>query len=369
MTKLWHTERRFDIAKAALWLAVLSLPGPGYSAPMPSSNSVSTVMVKDFHVSDMPRRTALAKLLKLTGKNFAVSQDIIGSVTLDIESPISLTMAVKAVMAGTDQAWEFDIHDGMVVVSAQPETAAVKRRKLLAQPPIGYERNSRLYKLPIDHSDAKALLERLEPGGDAAGLGVPPYLQMTALEADNTLLVKATPEDFQRVREIVKDVDVVVRQAQLQVKQVAFTDAQMEAHGLHSLTLGATPKLGDTKKLTDLLIAGKLAVTAAPSMTVSNGATAFTMIPSGQDQPPLKVTLTTTIHANDTLRIHIIVSRKDSEGETKQFETTLTVASGATLFAGMAPEPALSNGERHLIFVSGQVMPDPEDAEQANVVP
>lgn len=363
---------RLQLGTLSLFAMIFSgLPAFG-APPMQAKPSVPkrpAGTITNVHFTDTPRRVVLAKILKATGSNYAVSQDLEGNVTLDIDSPVSLDTAIKAIMAGTDQEWSFETHASMYVVSAQPETAAVKRRKLLAQPPIGYERNSRLYKLPVDHSDAKALLERLEPGGDAAGLGVPPYLQMTALEADNSLLVKATPEDFQRVREIVKDVDVVVRQAQLQVKQVAFTDAQMDAHGLHSLTLGAIPKLGDTKKLTDLLIAGKLAVTAAPSMTVSNGSTAFTMIPSGQDQPPLKVTLTTTIHANDTLRIHIIVSRKDSEGETKQFETTLTVASGATLFAGMAPEPALSNGERHLIFVSGQVMPDPEDAEQANVVP
>ena len=74
--------------------------------------------------------------------------------------------------------------------------------------------------------------------GGAGGIGGQQQLpegvdEIIALQADNSLLVKATPEAFQKMREIIKYIDVAPRQVQIRVEFVRADVNDVDAFGIN----------------------------------------------------------------------------------------------------------------------------------------
>lgn len=75
------------------------------------------------------------------------------------------------------------------------------------------------------------------PGGGGQGQGqqqLPEGVErIYALQADNSLLVEATPDGFNRIRDIVKNLDIAPRQVQIKVEFVTASIADVDSFGLN----------------------------------------------------------------------------------------------------------------------------------------
>lgn len=71
-------------------------------------------------------------------------------------------------------------------------------------------------------------------GAGAAGNGLPDGVQkIYALQSDNSLLVLATPDGFQRVKEIVKNLDIEPKQVEIRVQFVTTSVSDADALGIN----------------------------------------------------------------------------------------------------------------------------------------
>jgi len=125
----------------------------------------------------------------------------------------------------------FDNHPGIVLMSGDPVAPSV---------PGGNGSRGPAQANRYDTSDGSSQAQQFPGGGGGiGGIGggnqqLPEGVdEMLALQADNSLLLHATPEAFQRIREIIKDIDVAPRQVQIRVEFVRADVNDVDQFGIN----------------------------------------------------------------------------------------------------------------------------------------
>jgi len=252
---------------------------------------------------------------------------------------------------------------------AKITTMTVPANSMMAQPlpPVtaDYLAHARQYKMPVDYISAAAMAERLN-GDEIRQTGqFSSQARIVVSKADNMLVVYASPEDFQRLRDIIKIIDVPVRQAQIRVTLVDVSEANLKAWGLSSHSLGGDPNSKEIDMLTKAMKEGKLPDERSIMLTANN----TEEVTSNTDDPEaagLVVAATATITSSNAVSTHLVGYLPVHGEQTEAFSYNTLLLSGETSLVAVQPKGA---SKCRLIFVGATILADAqqrrEDAARA----
>jgi hypothetical protein len=335
-----------------------------------SANSTSTTMDHsqstrklslDLQNADV--RDALRDLFKTVGANYTIDQDVTGTVTVNLKDSDIVT-ALQSIVRATSQPLQYSMTNGVFHVTV---------RKPIEASPGSYtagNADARLFKLPLKHARASDLVSRVHEAA-ADGL-VPAGVSAEAVDADNTLLVRGTPEDFVHVRAFVENLDVAPKEVCVSVKVVTASPSALAQIGLSADSLDGTLSRKDTESLVNALANGKLPAPYIPTCRTYSGMTASVSynapvsnaFGTGFVTVGSKVTVTPIVNDDNSISLRSSVESSEtpdaqaggpSTSETAQ--TSSRVASGDTVLLGGVREHAAGVDVVRLVFATA-TLPD-----------
>jgi len=342
------------------------------TTPKPTPVSDATVQVTraatggpliSISCNNAPIRSAIAKLFQAAGTGYSLSNNVSGNVTLNVRS-LPTDAVLRVILRSSEQPLAYDIIDNVYYIKARTTSqigvSGTAGTSDSAAPYIAQARLSGInliqYKVLIDNMSCTAMADRLN-GDDIRRAGLLPLqLHIVAVKADNSLLITATPDDFAKVKDIIKNLDLPVQQAQIRVTFVDVAEADLRNIGLTLQSVSSDPRSKENASLVQALQQGKLPAGQTYMLTTANGVqSSVTMTPViGNYASELDVT--PSFGANGIITTHLEIAN-DSD-------YTEAVNSGETVLVAARSEPL---SRIHLIFLQATTLPlagDPKTATQ-----
>jgi type IV pilus assembly protein PilQ len=198
-------------------------------------DGVGNIFAIDLNVENVSIRTFTQMLSKVTGINFLVSDEVSGLVTAKLEgvdwpNALDSVLNLKGYAKHVDnQANIIRIHSQSVIVALesferQRKTDLHKTAALdVANKPMYTEIFKLFYSKP---ADVKAILENVLNAGKVAATGDmrSTTAQITIDARVNQIIVKATEEDVELIRKLIKKIDSRTKQVFIEAFVVEVTD-------------------------------------------------------------------------------------------------------------------------------------------------
>jgi type IV pilus assembly protein PilQ len=212
---------------------------------------------------DIPTRTLLALIAETGGKNIVVSDSVSGSVTLRLENvPWDQVLDIVLRLKGLDKR----THDNVIEVGPIAEIANREKAQLAARKEVQELAPLRSELLQINFakaSDIATLLRASGEGGEGGSSLLTSRGNITVYAGTNTLLIQDTAESITAVRELVSQIDVPVRQVQIEARIVAVSEdfsrdlgVRFGATGIEATGDGFISSTGNAIANEDILGAG-----------------------------------------------------------------------------------------------------------------
>jgi len=314
-----------------------------------------------------PIRTVLSRLFQAAGENYAVANDVDGNITFSVQSlPFDAILRVLFMGADYQLTWRIvanvyyiDRAQGSLAGSVfpPPDPKDSYPFKLLGNEDFS------LYKIMVENTSASEMLRRFTQARGLMAGTLPFHPRIVACNEDNSLLVCGTPEDFQRVKEVVKNLDLPVLQAQIRLTFVDVQETDLNSLGISLQSIGGDPASKDNVELVKAMKQEKLPAGQTLLVTANNDESCHVIAASKSSSDPaiMDIVLTPTIvSSNDsdspasTISTHLSVLH--------DFDFTAKVYSGETILLAARPEP---DSKCQLIFLGATIMSDAADRETA----
>jgi type IV pilus assembly protein PilQ len=168
---------------------------------------------------DIDVRAVLQLLADTSGQNIVVSDTVKGRVTLRLQNvPWDQAMDIVLRTKGLDMRKK----DNVILVAPQAEIAAREKAELTAQKDIQELAPLRTEFLQINYAKAADMAKLLKSSGSDSLLSARGSVSID--ERTNTLLVQDTAEQLDRIRTMVANLDIPVRQVLIETRIVIVSD-------------------------------------------------------------------------------------------------------------------------------------------------
>jgi type IV pilus assembly protein PilQ len=172
---------------------------------------------------DIPTRTLLALIGETGGKNIVISDSVSGSVTLRLENvPWDQVLDIVLRVKGLDKR----VHDNVILVGPTAELASREKAELAARKEVQELAPLRSELVQVNFAKASdiAALLRAGSGDDGGGSLLSSRGSLTVYGGTNALLIQDTAESISAVRDLVSQLDIPVRQVQIEARIVAVSE-------------------------------------------------------------------------------------------------------------------------------------------------
>ncbi len=225
-------------AAPAVPSGVLPAVAPSVSALAPKTYTGEKIAF-DFYKTDITNVIRIFQ--EVSGKNFAVDNDVSGRVTLKFDKPVPWDQAMALVlkMNRLGMTYEGDIIRIATLATLEKEEQA-RRKKLDAKQEAVKQEDLVTAFIPISYTTAADIATHITPlittsrADDGAGVTVDERL--------NTLIITDVPSVVKRAKEIVEKLDLVTPQVLIEARIVEATESfKREIGTTFSMGTGGTP--------------------------------------------------------------------------------------------------------------------------------
>ncbi len=215
---------------------------------------------------DIEVRSVLQLIADFTGLNIVVSDDVTGSLTLRLKN-VPWDQALDIIMKTKGLAMR---RQGNVLFIDKAENiAAREKRELQDQQAVEELAPLRTEIITLNYADAAEMAKLIKSGGGGAQSLLSKRGSVTLDRRTNTLLVQDTPRKLEEIRNLIKKLDVPVRQVMIESRIVTASEQFTRELGV-SFTAANTDQSDDQTITSDLKVdlpatnpAGSLGITLA----------------------------------------------------------------------------------------------------------
>jgi type IV pilus assembly protein PilQ len=174
---------------------------------------------------DIETRTLLQLIAETSGRNIIVSDSVGGSVTLRLNNvPWDQVLDIVLRTKGLDKR----IHDNVIMVGPTEELAAREKAELAARQEVQELAPLQIELVQVNFAKAQdiATLIRSTASGASAGTGslLSPRGEVSVYSGTNALLIRDTADSIAAIRNLVSQLDIPVRQVQIEARIVAVSE-------------------------------------------------------------------------------------------------------------------------------------------------
>lgn len=173
---------------------------------------------------DIDTRTLLALIAETSGRNIVVSDSVSGSVTLRLNNvPWDQVLDIVLRIKGLDKR----VHDNVILVGPTAELAAREREELAARQEVQELAPLRTEVVQVNFAKAQdiaTLLRSQATGGNTGSSLLSARGNISVYPGINALLIQDTAESITAIRDLVSQLDIPVRQVQIEARIVAVSD-------------------------------------------------------------------------------------------------------------------------------------------------
>lgn len=331
-----------------------------------------------FDFQYVPVDKALTEFFKVYHVNFEIDQNVHGSVNIQAGG-ISMLAALRALLHASVPQLTYDYTDGIyrvhirpadhVVVTPQSQllsldqdvasAALAKLSDIQAQANAGTVSNTdvdnarmaydlamgqvvkdqaamapddhQLYTLPIQNVVASDLLARLQAPGGLMPAGV----NISVNSANNSFVVRGTPEEFDKVKQVVQLTDVAPQHVWVAIKIVRATPDELRKLDVDPAGLQILVPDSDAKKLTAALSDGRLTLDVAPVIETASGVKAsLSEHFDGPTGTEVGVSVTPTLLNSGLISLTTVIDDKQPDGFMRSIGMSQEKRTGETSLLG-----------------------------------
>src|SRR5690606_36758192 len=175
---------------------------------------------------DIDSRTLLQQIAETSGRNIIVSDSVGGSVTLRLNNvPWDQVLDIVLRTKGLDKR----IHENVILVGPTEELSAREKAELAARQEVQELAPLRTEVVQVNFAKAQdiATLIRSQStgaGGAAGGSLLSARGNISVYPGINALLIQDTPDSITAIRDLVSQLDIPVRQVQIEARIVAVSE-------------------------------------------------------------------------------------------------------------------------------------------------
>ena len=207
-------------APAALPVVHIGQPAPlkantDSAAAVQGSRTVAAPLIT-LRCDNAPTRTAFEKIFQMAGVSYSISSEVSGSVTFDMLS-LPLDAALRVILQSSDQPLTYEVVDNVYVIKTRaklqtvpqatpPPTSAPGVSPASAatngssDPSVADSTERHWFKVILQHTKSKDVYDQLSQDEIAYPGVIPSDVQINVLQADNSLLINATKEEFANLK-------------------------------------------------------------------------------------------------------------------------------------------------------------------------
>lgn len=187
----------------------------GSDAEVQVAKTTAGDLLVSINCRNAPAPTVIEKVFKAAGVGYSMPSQFAGNVTLQARS-LPINAALRALLRSSDQSLTYDVIENVYVI--KPETRLPVAPQVTAAPPSSAAGGSsdttasahtdlHWYKIVLLNSKSQDVADALEQDG-AIKPGVSPSdVTILALPKDNSVLIHATPEEFAKLRDRIRDLE------------------------------------------------------------------------------------------------------------------------------------------------------------------
>jgi type IV pilus assembly protein PilQ len=172
---------------------------------------------------DIPTRTLLALIAETAGRNIIITDSVSGNVTLKLENvPWDQALDLVLRLKGLDKR----VEDNVILVGPISELANRDKAELEARKEVQDLAPLRSELVQVNFAKASDIagLIRSQTAGEGGGTLLSSRGTITVYTPTNTLLIQDTAESIGAIRDLVGQLDIPVRQVQIEARIVAVSE-------------------------------------------------------------------------------------------------------------------------------------------------
>lgn len=186
----------------------------GSDAEVQVTKTTAGDLLVSINCRNAPAPTVIEKVFKAAGVGYSMPSQFAGNVTLQVRS-LPINAALRALLRSSDQSLTYDVIENVYVI--KPETRLPAAPQVTAAPPSAAGGSSdttadaptdlHWYKVVLLNSKSQDVADALEQDGTIKSGVLPSDVTILALPDDNSILIRATPEEFAKLKDRIRDLE------------------------------------------------------------------------------------------------------------------------------------------------------------------